>query len=547
MESTNHVIPLLRVLPPQLKVLKARLDTFSYLILGLSSNEFNDLNLIHPPRVALMPFGTKTTLSQIAHEISAYNSKFPNSGTAIIGIYSGSLPVKASDLERMGVTAIYQSPLEDEQLINKIFEIAPISPDHKDVPFDQLIRINIVEIENSKFLPFDVFLYLSMNEKTILYLAKDSALDEKTITKFRKNAKYNLYIRRHDLKLYQDHAKKLINEFGAEGNLTEIEKSQKVASRLAGLMGGFFNEDDYSEDDGQNLLNNLKAFVSDLKSPSGIKVDAVAKTFASGRLTTVSHNENVAAYCALFGLTLGLTDSESLKLGGMLHDIGKGTISSADDKDYRLHPIAGLSSLIKRQLNISKEVQDMVLYHHEHTDGSGFPSGLKGPEISPYAKVCAFANEFDKLTSIRPGFPQLSPAEAFRKIAGLDGEPPLPIYDPAFHKPLIDKFLDKNEPPLTAQPEPIQTENIPNLVECGRPKTGPGSETIDYGKIKRRNIRDRKSTTGGEPVVSIERLLKTEQFYRPKFLPLFKFDDPAMQEEITEIAQQLVAHFRKDQ
>src|ERR1035437_9638102 len=101
--------------------------------------------------------------------------------------------------------------------------------------------------------------------------------------------------------------------------------------------------------------------------------------------------------------------------------------------------------------------------------------------------VCAFANEFDKLTSIRPGFPQLSPAEAFRRIAGLDGEPPLPIYDPAFHKPLIDKFLAKSEPLSDAQPEKVQAENIPNLVEGGGQKTKPASETIDYGKIKHRH------------------------------------------------------------
>src|ERR1035437_720964 len=186
-------------------------------------------------------------------------------------------------------------------------------------------------------------------------------------------------------------------------------------------------------------------------------------------------------------MTLGLTDSESLKLGGMLHDVGKGTLSSTDDKEYRLHPVAGLSSLIKRQVNITKEVQDMVLYHHEHTDGSGFPTGLKGDEIPPYAKVCAFANEFDKLTSIRPGFPQLSPAEAFRRVAGLDGEPPSPIYDPAFHKPLVDKFLAKSEPLSDAQPEKVQAENIPNLVEGGGQKTKPASETIDYGKIKHRH------------------------------------------------------------
>ena len=60
---------------------------------------------------------------------------------------------------------------------------------------------------------------------------------------------------------------------------------------------------------------------------------------------------------------------------------------------------------------------DVVLHHHEKTDGSGYPKGLKDAEISLYAKMGAVCDVYDAITSNRPYKSGWDPAESLRKMA----------------------------------------------------------------------------------------------------------------------------------
>lgn len=535
--STAQIIPFLGAGSIQLEVLKSRLETFSYAVLNFGTPDFESLNLLHPPLVAILPFSARTTLDQLQQMLSTYQNRFPDANTTYLGLYTGRLPFKINDLYRIGLNGFFQSPLEDELLINKVCELAPVSQNHKDLTLDQLIRINIIEIEREKHLPFDVFLYLPVNRKTILYLEKDSSLDEKTIRKFHEHSHYNLFIRRSDVKVYQDHTSRMIATFATEEEISDVEKAKKIASRLGGVMGGFFGDEDvYSEEEGKQMVENLKAFVHDLEDASGSKKEMRegVSAFASQKLTSASHSQNVAAYCAFFGLTLGLTEPETLRMGGLLHDIGLSELPpellGKDERkmtpeelaSYRLHPGAGKTALVRKKIDVPKEVLDMIMFHHEHTDGSGYPLGKKGDEIPPYAKVCAFADEFDKLTSIRPGYPQLSPKEAVLRIAGLDGKPASPIYDPKFHRPLVDTYLNEGKTE-TSNPKPAAPDAAPSGGV--HVKVGPGGVKI--------------------PVVTLARLLKTEQFAKSDYLPELKTGDAKVDEALEELSEQVSEHFKK--
>lgn len=527
-----HVIPLLWHTTATLEPIKQRLESFGYAPLTLTSPEFKALNLIYPPHVGLLPITHRLKIEDIKNQVKTYAQLYPKAHTSLIGVYSGRLGFRIPELYNAGLNGIFQTPLEDEMLINKVFELSPIHGDHKNLSLDQLMRISIVEIERSKNLPFDLFLYLPMNKKVILYLEKNAELDEKIIKKFRSNDRYNLFIRRSDIATYQDYGKKIIQDFGPDSKLEQSEKNKEIASRITGLMGAFFSEEDYSEDEGQQMLANLKAFTSDIredqtKSPD---LEKQLNSFASQKLTSVSHSQNVAAYCALFGLSAGLKNPEALRMGGLLHDIGvselgpelsakpKYAMSTAEQTKYKSHPALGKQAIERLKLKVPLEVMDMILYHHEHTDGTGHPHGKKGSDLSPYAKVCAFADEFDKLTSIRPGFPQLSPFEAIRTIAGLDGKTPSPIFDPDFHQPIVDSFLKKETT------HRLQTEAKPLEVKETKPQESAATLT---------------------GYVPISRLLKTPEFTKPAYLPEMKYSTPTLQAEMEDLALQLVEHFKK--
>jgi HD-GYP domain-containing protein (c-di-GMP phosphodiesterase class II) len=97
--------------------------------------------------------------------------------------------------------------------------------------------------------------------------------------------------------------------------------------------------------------------------------------------------------------------------GGLLHDLGKRHIPAhvlnkpgkLTDEEWELvkqHPVTGFRELSARgDLN---EGQLMMVYqHHERLDGSGYPAGVTGNEIHPWAKICAVADVFDAMTCKR--------------------------------------------------------------------------------------------------------------------------------------------------
>jgi len=128
---------------------------------------------------------------------------------------------------------------------------------------------------------------------------------------------------------------------------------------------------------------------------------------------TQGHARRVAAYAERIALRIGLSaeNAETIRIGGLLHDIGKiafsprllnnteGRLSAAMRAEIRRHPEIGVHLL--KALHVTDMVIDGVRYHHERLDGSGYPYGLKAAEIPLSAKIISVADCFDALTTDR--------------------------------------------------------------------------------------------------------------------------------------------------
>jgi putative nucleotidyltransferase with HDIG domain len=138
---------------------------------------------------------------------------------------------------------------------------------------------------------------------------------------------------------------------------------------------------------------------------------------------TLGHSVRVAQLSVELGRYLGLPRSmlQHLEIGGYLHDIGKIGIrdavllkSHALSKEERTivedHPRIGLRIL--EAVDLSPEVIQFVGGHHERLNGSGYPQGLQGDEISIVPRIGAVADFYDALTTDRPYRKGLSPEEA---------------------------------------------------------------------------------------------------------------------------------------
>ena len=104
-------------------------------------------------------------------------------------------------------------------------------------------------------------------------------------------------------------------------------------------------------------------------------------------------------------------DVETIRLGAMLHDVGKIGVSDAilnkveplTDEEWeaiKLHPVVGYDVLAPVSF-LTPEHLALVRSHHERLDGSGYPDGLRGSEIDLRVRVLAVADTYDAMSGDR--------------------------------------------------------------------------------------------------------------------------------------------------
>lgn len=172
---------------------------------------------------------------------------------------------------------------------------------------------------------------------------------------------------------------------------------------------------------------------------------SLAQTIELKDPSTRGHCDRVATYAQFLaeGLDLPKDLQCEIKYGSWLHDCGKigiseeilngsGELTVAEYETMKHHSEWGADVAVKA--NLSTVVCEIIQFHHEHFDGSGYPAGLVGEAIPLEARLVAVADTFDALTSDRPyriGYPR---AEAMEILTSMRGS----ILDPTLVKLFID-------------------------------------------------------------------------------------------------------------
>lgn len=166
--------------------------------------------------------------------------------------------------------------------------------------------------------------------------------------------------------------------------------SKKVALRIENnaLYEVFYN----------NLVSALKSLVNSIEARDSY---------------TKQHSERVTAYALQIAETMGLDDNEknAINFGGYLHDIGKigvrdtvllkpGRLTDDEMREIRLHPVIGHN--IIEPLRFFPNEKELIRYHHERFDGSGYPDGIAGSKIPLLVRILSVADTYDAMTSTRP-------------------------------------------------------------------------------------------------------------------------------------------------
>lgn len=142
---------------------------------------------------------------------------------------------------------------------------------------------------------------------------------------------------------------------------------------------------------------------------------------------TKGHSFRVIRYAAAIAEKMGVSsqDLENIRLGSLLHDIGKlaipdailfkpGRLSECERTVMKTHPRVGAEMVSK--IEFLSPAAPIVLHHHEWFNGNGYPNGLKKEEIPFGARVFAVADAFDAMTSDRPYRAGMPLEEAVREL-----------------------------------------------------------------------------------------------------------------------------------
>ncbi len=196
-----------------------------------------------------------------------------------------------------------------------------------------------------------------------------------------------------------------------------------LKQELAGVISvAYSGQSPFSQDDLSQLrqlsdqvgvaLSNTR-LIEEIKEFSWGTLVALARSIDAKSHWTAGHSERVTSLALKIGRIMGLSAKELdiLHRGGLLHDIGKlgipneildkaDSLTPEERKTIKKHPALGAKIL--EPISQYIDVMLIVKQHHENFDGSGYPEGLSGENISLFSRILAVADRYEAITSDRP-------------------------------------------------------------------------------------------------------------------------------------------------
>ncbi|ARD11140.1 HD-GYP domain-containing protein [Pseudomonas savastanoi] len=209
----------------------------------------------------------------------------------------------------------------------------------------------------------------------------------------------------------------------------EVLRARAICGRARNAVMAMFTEARMGQamdvDNVQLLVEEISSSI--LRHPHALISLSRLKTY------TYMHSVAVCALMVALARRMGLPDDQVREAGvaGLMHDVGKmmiaphvlnkpGRLTHDEFEIMKAHPELGLK-ILKENQPVAATVMDVCLHHHEKVDGSGYPHGLKGDQISIFARMAAVCDVYDAITSDRPYKKGWGVAHSIREMASWKG------------------------------------------------------------------------------------------------------------------------------
>ncbi|KGY12952.1 HD family phosphohydrolase [Vibrio tubiashii] len=209
---------------------------------------------------------------------------------------------------------------------------------------------------------------------------------------------------------------------------------QKKAAKIISEAKGFVHKILSQTFDGKAInVGDLDTLADDMIETLLLDSDAVrcVSALRNKNQYLLEHSINVATLMVTFGKHLNMPKEvlKQLAIGGIIHDVGKvkvddkvlnkpARLTPEEFEHMKLHQVYA-EAMVSNVVGISQVSLDVCLMHHEKLDGSGYPIGLKGDDISLHGRMSSIVDIYDALTSDRCYKQGMSSAEAFKILISL--------------------------------------------------------------------------------------------------------------------------------
>ncbi len=278
----------------------------------------------------------------------------------------------------------------DTTLEEKKIELESLIP----VPGEMLKTLNIE----------DISIFLIHRSKPVLYKKAGTPVSEKLLEEIDHNRVF--YIQRSDstklINQVEEHFRKLLKKPPSVENLTDMFSQ---VGKMVDFLLKMPNKENLNA--AVNFSKQLSNYIEENPKAAYLMGFILQKDF-----TTALHVSNVSALVSGFAYHLGMRGEElnHITSAALLHDIGKsrvpdsilkkpGKLTKEEFEIIKKHTIWGARILEENGL---AKYSKAALYHHENSDGSGYPRGLPDIKIPEDAKIIKVCDVYEALTGIRP-------------------------------------------------------------------------------------------------------------------------------------------------
>lgn len=227
---------------------------------------------------------------------------------------------------------------------------------------------------------------------------------------------------------------------------TEIVEAKAIINNAKVVVQNIFTQANSHQKINFDEVNLIVSEIGDsiLRNPDAL-VSLV--TMKNKDNYTYMHSIAVCALMMLLSKKLGHNKEQRQQAGiaGLLHDIGKifismdlinkpGTLTEDEVEIIKTHSTKGYD-LLRTFKNISDDVLNVCLHHHEKYDGSGYPSQLKGEQIPLIVRMATICDTYDAVTSDRAYKKAWAPTFAIKEMAGWLGH-----FDPIIFRAFVSSI-----------------------------------------------------------------------------------------------------------